>query len=406
MRIGLILALLMTLGGCSPPWQGPPDFNSIFVANRVVEWKISVSDENWLKLMVRPEEYVEAELEVDDAVYPLVGLRLMGTKRRNKRNLRIRFNQFDPSERFFGVKRVNLRNNLGDPSQVREGLALDLMRTAGIKAPRFSFVWVTLNGGAGLYTLVQQVDKRFLEDQFGEDRGNLYKLEEGGGLVYQGDDPQAYWPPFERSYELKTNQERNQVGDLIDLMKQLDGDGELDAVLDVERTLQVLAVNSWLSNMDSYPGTTDNLFLYHDAGNRFRWIPWDLNQAFGNYHGGSCTHTTDELLELDPEDPVCDGPRPMVQRLLSGNRERYRQILAELVDGVLHPDEVIRRMESMQTLIRERVHQDTLDEFSAEDFDMAFEQDIPEGNNPVRVPGLVPFVQARDHRVRELLGGN
>ncbi len=74
MRIGLSLVLLLVLCGCSPPWQGPPDFDSIFVADRVVEWKISVSDENWLKLMVRPEEYEERFPDQCEALRQLMQL--------------------------------------------------------------------------------------------------------------------------------------------------------------------------------------------------------------------------------------------------------------------------------------------------------------------------------------------
>jgi spore coat protein CotH len=282
------------------------------------------------------------------------------------------------------------------------------MRRAGVPAPRYSFVWVSVNGDpGGLYTLVQQVDKKLLESYFGEDFGNLYQIERGGNLVYQGDDP-AQYDDFDRFYELKTNELTADKSDLIELMRVLDrGDPrrDLPEVLEVDDWLRMLAVNSWLANMDSYPGTADNLYLYHDASGRFSPIPWDLNQAFGNYHGPSCDLTADQLAELDPFAPTCGGRRPLVDRVLEVEafREIYRGHLQELVDGALHPDEVAALIESLRRRIREKAHQDVLKEFSSQEFDAAFENDVPVGDNPVRVPGLRPFIQERDRIVRENL---
>jgi hypothetical protein len=97
----------------------------------------------------------------------------------------------------------------------------------------------------------------------------------------------------------------------------------------------------------------------------------------------------------------------MVDSVLAdaGFRGRYADHLRELVDGVLHPDGVVEKMHRMRDFIAERACQDIADGFSCEEFDDAFLKDHPEGDNPVRVPGLEPFVRARDRRVREALEG-
>jgi hypothetical protein len=343
-------------------------------------------------------------------MYRRVGLRFMGNRERDKKTMRIRFNQFLSSRRFHGVKRINLRNNAGDPSLVREALALDLFRQAGVPASRSSFVWVSLRGEPwGVYTLVEQVDKKFLQDRFGKDRGNLYFIERGGLQEFEGDEARDY-PYFDDQHELKTNEDAPDHSGLIELMRVLaqteDADlpGALEGVLDVDGTLRALAVNSWLANMDSYPGTGGNLYLYRDASG-FKYIPWDLNQAFGNYHGALCVYFTDDLLELDPDDPTCPGPRPLVDRLLGAEvfRRRYHDHLQELVDGVLHPDAVAGRMEALRDLVWDRAHEDMLKGFENEEFEAAFSRDVPEEGDPERAPGLVPFVRARDRIIREIL---
>lgn len=443
------ISAALALAACEAPWDGPPDWNAIFQKHRVVEWEINTSSEDWLRLIVDPRSwpcqeddlgpncesdydcpqtcrcdlyidggtcvthYVEADVRVDGKLYPQVGLRLMGRKRRDKRNLRIRFNKFLPDQRFHGVKRINIRNNAGDPTLIREALALDLMHRARVPAPGYSFVWVSVNGDSGgLYTLVQQVDKKFLESNFVDDFGNLYRIERNGNLLYEGDDPDGYDPPFDRRYELKTNELAADKNDLITLMRVLaqgDSRQDLPKVLNVDAWLRLLAVNTWLANMDSYPGTVDNLYLYHDATGRFRPIPWDLNEAFGVYDGDTCWHTTDDLIRLDPDDPTCGDVRPLVDRVLGEESylESYHQHLRDLIDGVLHPDAVIAAMESMRGHIREWAYDDVLkdldDGYSNEEFDAAFENDVPVGDNPVRVPGLKPFVLERDRVIRENL---
>lgn len=267
-------------------------YDAIFVKDRVVEWVVSVSDDDWHDLQLDQSSYVPANVEVEGVQYENVGLRLIGNKNRSKFSMRIRFNRFNPALRFHGVKRVNLLNNAGDPSLVREALALDRMRKAGVPAPRSSFVWVSMGDGGGVYTLTEQVDNKFLKDRFGESKGELYKLERGGNLVFRGNEPENY--DWINTYELDTDSEVTQGAALIGLMGMLehgsdeDIEQRLPEALDVDEFLLMLAVNSWLSNMDSYAGTGGNLYLYHDSTGRFRAIAWNLNRAFGNYHGRHC----------------------------------------------------------------------------------------------------------------------
>ncbi len=442
----LVYILIFTLSACEAPWPPPPDYQAIFVGDRVVEWKITISDGEWQKLNEerpnpacpecrcdrdcwdadRPADwrcedgvcvigYVEADVEVDGVVYPRVGLRYMGNRELDKKSMRIRFNRFRSSGRFHGVKRINLRSNRrrndSDPTLLREALALDLFRQAGVPASRCSFVWVTVNCEPwGVYTLVEQVDKKFLADRFGEDRGNLYKIEKGGLQEYEGSRVGDY-PYFDDLYELKTNEDAPDHSGLIELLRVLaqtdDADlpGALGRVLDVDGTLRALAVNSWLSNVDSYSGTGDNLYLYQDGSGRFRYIPWDLNRAFGSYHGKHSYYFIDDLLELKPDKPLRVGPRLLVDRLLGVKefRQRYHAHLQELIDSVLHPDAVAQRMQALRDLIWDRAHEDALKGFKNAEFEAAFSRDVPEGDNPERVPGLVPFFQARDRVVRDAL---
>lgn len=415
--VGLTAACNRSNGGGS----NPVDYEAVFVQDRIVNWNISIPAEIWNSMPSSPDTYVPADVEVDGETYPQVGIKLMGNAAATKKSLRVDFLEFQ-GRRFHGLKRINLRNMAGDPTLVREALAYKLMRDASVPASRTSFVWVCINDqGCGLHTLVEQVDKKFLEDRFdGDDFGNLYKVERGGTLVYKGDATADY--PELIVYEKKTNAAEDDFSDLFGLMRVLSDAGPLEAqlptVLDVDGFLTAMAVNTWLSNLNSYPGTGDNMYLYRDSDGIFHYIPWDMNQAFGNYHpnpASACYHTTQEMIELDPDATVCDpGNRPLVESVLAvpAFADSYRGTLRSLIGsaGALEADSTIADSNAMKAFIQASAAEDALlGPFDAADFDSSFTSDLPsDPGDPGyadRIPGLRSFIEARDAYLQGVLGG-
>ena len=76
-----------------------------------------------------------------------------------------------------GMTRVNLKSMYNDPSQMREALAWCLFRNAGVPSARHTYAKLAFDATYyGLFSVIEQVDKRFLKDHFGDnDCGNLYK---------------------------------------------------------------------------------------------------------------------------------------------------------------------------------------------------------------------------------------
>src|SRR5207245_1700773 len=57
---------------------------------------------------------------------------------------------------------------------------------------------------------------------------------------------------------------------------------QIGAFLDLDRFLRFVAVNSLLTNLDSFVGLGHNYFLYLDpTDNRFVFLPWDHNHVMG-----------------------------------------------------------------------------------------------------------------------------
>ena len=72
-----------------------------------------------------------------------------------------------------------------DASMQREAISYEILRYAGLKTPRTAYAEVYLNDELqGVYTLVEQIDKTFLNDYFADNEGVLYKTS-GNGLEIQ-----------------------------------------------------------------------------------------------------------------------------------------------------------------------------------------------------------------------------
>ncbi len=415
-RLPVLGGLLMaaSAAGCGPAWAPPVDAEALFDPGRTRSFELVVAGDAWVRLLLAPEEYVEAELTLDGARLAPVGLRALGDPLAAQPAWRLRLDAFDPDLRLAGLKRVNLLPPRGDPTLVRQALGLELLRQAGALAPRAALAEVRVNGrGPGAYSLVEQVDRRFLRDRLDERGGALFQLERGGNLVYRGEDLEAY---PDSTYELKSEEETvpraRALPALVGLTRLLalapdDALGaSLPEALALDETLGLLAGLAWLAQLDSYLGTGHNQYLYLDEGGRLHLVAWDLHRAFGNYRGPSCALGADELLALDPLRPTCGGARPLVDRLLAhpALRARYLEVLAGLLSGPLAPARVQAAIGRWRERARGLAARDRLGEFGPAQFEAAFEADWPAGDNPGRVPGLLPFAAAREARCRQALG--
>lgn len=124
--------------------------------------------------------YYEATFSWEGNTVKRIGVRSRGNGSRiaAKPGLKLDFNQFVSGQTFLGFKSLVLDNLAQDRSMMAEFLSLQLFEKMGIPAPRAAFVRLLVNGvNAGLYTLVEPVDKLFLQRTRGEDSGFLYDYE-------------------------------------------------------------------------------------------------------------------------------------------------------------------------------------------------------------------------------------
>lgn len=287
---------------------------TFFAPTTVHTLHLSLTQEQWDSMSPsRPQGFGPMDLEfpevkstvtVDGKDY-VVGLRFKGnssymsSSRGLKRPFKIDFNKQVKGQSHEGITKLNLNNNFSDRTQIRETLAYEIFRRMGLPSPRTTLakVGITLGGeekSLGLYTLVQQVDSNFLKEHYGTGEGMLLKPEGArGGITYLGDD----WSRYEKGYDPKGKPSATEQARLIafaKLVHQADEatfQKEIGSFLDTEGFAKFLAATAVTSNGDNFLGMGHNFYIWlNPKTNKFVYLPWDLNMAFGGFPIGDAVH--------------------------------------------------------------------------------------------------------------------
>lgn len=262
---------------------------------------------------------------------------------------------------FMGLESVALKFNKDDPSYVREALAYAVLNDRGVPAGRAAHASLelvitagnrvtTLFGRAlpqtyqmGVFTLVEPVDKRFVQQRFGKN-GYLFKV--GGGDLSSNDsdaclsfdtrgstnvsasfchigleqpdpinrvewigagnanDPayvntdindaggrSSQFKPYLPSYDLKTKKSslaaaRTELKKFIAVVSNPASTlADLEAVFDVEGFIKAQAVDIAIGAVDHYVRVANNYYLYQNPDTKkWSYIPYDYDFVFRDTH--------------------------------------------------------------------------------------------------------------------------
>ncbi len=315
------------------------------------------------------------------------------TLRVPKKSWKIDVELGDDDDDIAGMKRLNLKAMYNDPAQMREALAWGLFADVGIPAPQHTYARLAINGAyRGLFSLIEQVEKRFLKLHFGDNfRGNLYKAYAGDvgqatieRLVddHEDDSGRQYFrdaPDGDRTYRLKTNEDNAELNTYDDLamLARTVGDrtkspgwyasdafaSAASEVVDVHQVLRWAGVNILLGSWDNYFATAANYYLYNggrlgeskafDDKPFFSLIPWDYDNCFGIDYFTTAWQYTD-LLDW-PANTVGYWRKqgtnetsriPLVENLLANHdfAQYYLDFVEFLLDTVFTPAKIAATM--------------------------------------------------------------
>src|SRR5688500_10600020 len=161
-----ILAVAVSLAG-SVAAEKKDAAEALFGDTNIHALQIDVSEAGLASLKQGNHNYVRATLRDGDLTLRDVGIRLRGHGTFQPIDKRpawaLKLNAFVPRQEYYGLSKVGLNNLALDSSCVRELIAAQLYRDAGIPAARGAHVRVRFNGrDLGFYVLVEAMNKGFL----------------------------------------------------------------------------------------------------------------------------------------------------------------------------------------------------------------------------------------------------
>ena len=174
---GAVLSLVLRV---SPPVsaQAQPapvaDPTAPFFNNTVLhDVYFTVNTKDWLTLKENylSNEYYPVDFKWGTTTVRNAGIRSRGTGSRSgeKPGLRLDFDRYTSNQKFLGLKSLVFRNSTQDPSNMHEQLSMLLFKRLGLVAPREVYARLFVNNAyAGLYSIVESIDKTFVGDEFRE----------------------------------------------------------------------------------------------------------------------------------------------------------------------------------------------------------------------------------------------
>ncbi|HXT69144.1 MAG TPA: CotH kinase family protein [Vicinamibacterales bacterium] len=273
-------------------------------------------------------------------------------------SFKLKFDVFGGNGKWDGEKTFNLHPGVVDTSKMRETIAYALFRAAGVPAPRTTYaeIFFTVPGvfprtSGGLFTVIEDVNKTFLERVLPTGNGLLMKPEGlGGGVHTLGDVWSAYTSRLRPDREA-TPHEQERMIEFSKLVSQTDVAlfrSRIGQYLDVDGFLRYIAVNAFIINTDSYLRGGHNFFLYLDpADDRVRFLPWDQDLSLGSRGRG--------IQSFDIMNPA--GPdQPLIHWLLDDPAvaTRYRAIVRELAGSAFASAELTKLVDALEAVVSSR----------------------------------------------------
>jgi len=340
--------------------------------------------------------WASADFRVDDpefkAEFKNVGLRYKGNSSFSRSsatapllaNFKLRIDLHGTKGAWDGERTFNLHPGVIDTSKMKDAIAYAIFTGAGVPAPRTAFaeIFFTVPGvyndvSAGLFTIIEDVNKTFLERALPPGTGLLMKPEGlRGGIQFKGDTWAAYSPTLRPDREA-TAHEQQRVIEFARLISQADTDvfrSNVETYLDVDEFLRFIAVHALIANTDSYVAGGHNYYLYLDPkDDKFRFIPWDQDLSMGNNGrlGGPAIQFVVRPgaagagdIQVRPAPPTVGGRQPMdVMHPFSGDQPlisrllddpvvavRYRAIVAELAASVFTKAKMTEMVDTLEKI--------------------------------------------------------
>ncbi len=378
----------------------------------IQEVRIEFEQDNWRYLLdslrYNGDDKLIANIEVNGRNYSDVGVRYwMGTSFQPgalRNDLHIDLDMIRTTQRHADRTAIELSSAVRDPSMVREVLAYDLANTY-MPASKANYAKLYINDEYwGLYVNIEPVDERFLQDHFGSSNGAFYYSKPKQNKNIPAGCKEKVFGTLQEdmgmnclagNFEDLSGEGYDELAELINVLNN-DPDNIAD-ILDVDKTLWMLAYNNVLANLDSYTGQySPNYYLYKNSDGRFVPIIWDLNLAFGSLKntGLGSDLSVKALAKMDPLLHEDNSRKPLISQLLKN--EVYKKIYLSHLRTILYDQFINNDFDKEARALQDRIQQAFIDDpnkyYEIDDFEQSLNAVV---GRTSKIPGLVSFMEDR-----------
>lgn len=292
---------LVALLAAAPAQAQAQSADELFASQTLQRLDLWVNSADWEKLKVdfQSNTYYPADVIWSGQTVRNVGIRSRGRGSRsgNKPGLRVDFDHYASGQKFLGLKSFVLDNLTQDPSGIHETVAAGFYARLGVPVSRELHTRLYVNNDyAGLYAIVEAVDKDLLARVFGSIDGNVqndgylyeFKYQEDWRFTNLGSDLEPYKVRFEpKTNESKSDEDKYRpLENLVRLANDTPVErikDTLGGLLDIPAFIRFLAVQTFLAETDGFLGAygINNFFLYRlENQNLHTLIVWDADNTF------------------------------------------------------------------------------------------------------------------------------
>ncbi len=409
---------LLLLNGVLFAQSNPDNSDNFYDVEMIQEIRIGFEVDDWQyildSLRVNGEELLLGNVEINGEEYSDSGIRYRDTRSfvvgGDRNGLHLKLNFIKKNQNHQGIRTIKLSNSLRDPSMVREVLSYEIAGSY-MPAPKANYAKVYINDEYyGVFVNIEAVGEEFLDEHFGSHDGSFFKcspnLEERapkgcksnvyGSLQYDNG-AKCYLNNFEIRSE-------NGWDDLIEFTRILNEQPErIESVLNVDRTLWMMAFNSVLVNLSSYSGQfSHNYYLYKDEHGRFNPVIWDMNLSFGSYKNPDFgpSLSLKNLQELDPMLHANNEAKPLISKLLENeeNKKLYLSHVRTILYDYFLSGLYEKKAKELQRLIRIPLINDRNKFYSSSEFENSMTTTIGKRS---KIPGLKELMDERKSFLRK-----
>lgn len=295
------IALTILLGSPAGAQQPALTAADLFGSTDLQRLDLFIHSSDWAKLKAnfRENTYYPADVTWNGQSVRNVGIRSrgFGSRSATKPGLRVDFDYYNAGQTFLGLKSFILDNLTQDASGTHETASAAFYARLGIPVSREIHTRLYINNEyAGLYVIVESVDKDLLARVFGtigedtQNDGYLYEYnwEDDWRLSYFGSDLSPYKLRFSATtHESKNDEELyRRIETLVRKINESSTAGlpnEIGSLFDLPGYVRFVAAQNFLSETDGFLGGfgLNNFYLYRlENQEKHVLISWDSDNTF------------------------------------------------------------------------------------------------------------------------------